>query len=232
MKKVIGLIPLWDDDKDSLWMLPGYMNSIEQCDALPIMLPLTEDPDMLDRALALCDGLLLTGGHDVDPALYGRDMLDLCGTLCSPRDKMEAYLLKKALEKDMPVFGICRGVQFMNAFLGGTLYQDLPAQHPSDEDHHMAAPYDRVAHNVTIQPGTMLADILGIPVYGVNSCHHQGVEILAPGTVAAAVADDGLVEALEVKGKKFALGVQWHPEFSYQKDPLALKLIRAFVEAC
>lgn len=232
MTKVIGLIPLWDDDKDSLWMLPGYMKSIEACGALPLMLPLTRDPALLDRAFDLCDGLLITGGHDVDPAVYGQPVLPVCGDLCPTRDRMEAYLLDKALQKDIPVLGICRGIQIMNSCLGGTLYQDLPTQHPSGVNHHMAAPYDRPEHPVTVLPGTLLHGILGKTEYGVNSCHHQGVDQAAPGVLISALADDGLTEAIELPGKKFVLGVQWHPEFSYRKDPDAMKIIAAFVKAC
>ena len=101
MKKLIGLIPLYDDDKDSYWMLPGYMKVIERCGALPVMLPLTEDTEELEQCLGMCDGLLLTGGHDVDPAVYGEEAIPECGQCCHARDVMEAYLLKRAVEKDL-----------------------------------------------------------------------------------------------------------------------------------
>ena len=141
MKKLIGLIPLYDDDKDSYWMLPGYMKVLEACGALPVMLPLTTDHAELDDCFKLCDGILMTGGHDVGPALYAETAKKTCGIPCSSRDKMEAYLFEIALQEDKPVFGICRGVQLMNVLLGGTLYQDLPTEHPSKTEHHMASPY-------------------------------------------------------------------------------------------
>ena len=232
MKKVIGLIPLYDEEKDSYWMLPGYMKVMERCGALPIMLPLTEDEEELTQCLSMCDGLLLTGGHDVNPAVYGEDPIPECGQWCSQRDVMETFLLKQAIEKDLPVFGICRGIQFMNACLGGTLYQDLGSQHPSATEHHMTPPYDRGIHKVTVKEGSLLAGIIGAGEHNVNSYHHQAVRDLAPGLEAMAYSEDGLIEAIRVLDKKFVVGVQWHPEFAFEHDPECLRLVQAFVDAC
>jgi len=232
MKKVIGLIPLFDEEKDSYWMLPGYMKVLEKCGALPVMLPLTEDQEELEQCLSLCDGLLLTGGHDVNPALYGEEALPECGAPCHARDVMEGYLFDRALEADMPVLGICRGIQFMNVRLGGTLYQDLPTQRSTGVEHHMTPPYDRGVHSVTVAEHTLLADLIGAGEHRVNSYHHQAVKDLAPRAEAMAYSEDGLVEALCVTGKRFIVGVQWHPEFSYEKDDAAVKLVRGFVGVC
>lgn len=232
MKKVIGLIPLYDEEKDSCWMLPGYMKVIEACGALPVMLPLTVNQEELDQCFSMCDGLLFTGGHDVDPALYGEEKLPECGQCCHERDVMESYLFDKAVKEDLPVFGICRGIQFMNARLGGSLYQDLETQHPSGTEHHMTPPYDRGIHKVTIRDGSLLADIIGAGEHRVNSYHHQAVKDLAPVAEAMAYSEDGLVEALRLPDKKFIVGVQWHPEFAYEKNPECLKLVQAFVDAC
>ena len=232
MRPVIGLIPLYDETKESYWMLPGYMKVLEQCGALPIMLPLTSDEEELAQSLKLCDGLLLTGGHDVDPVLYHEQPKAECGVPCRERDAMECRLLGWALEKNLPVFGICRGIQFLNAYLGGTLYQDLPTEYDSTIEHHMTPPYDRTAHKVTILADTVLAEILGEGELPVNSYHHQAVRDLAPGVTKMAVSEDGLVEAISVDGKKFAVGVQWHPEFSYENNAQSLKLVQAFVDAC
>lgn len=232
MRPVIGLIPLYDEDKESYWMLPGYMKVLEKCGALPIMLPLTSDEEELAQSLELCDGLLLTGGHDVDPELYHEQPKAACGVPCRERDGMERLLLGLALEKKLPVFGICRGIQFMNAYLGGTLYQDLPTEYDSPIEHHMIPPYDRVAHKVTVLADTVLADILGEGELSVNSYHHQAVREVAPGVTTMAVSEDGLVEAISVDGQKFAVGVQWHPEFSYENNAQSLKLVQAFVDAC
>ena len=232
MRPVIGLIPLYDETKESYWMLPGYMKVLEQCGALPIMLPLTSDEEELAQSLELCDGLLLTGGHDVDPVLYHEQPKAACGVPCRERDAMECRLLGWALEINLPVFGICRGIQFLNAYLGGTLYQDLPTEYDSSIEHHMTPPYDRTAHKVTVLADTVLAEILGAGELPVNSYHHQAVKNTAPGVTTMAVSEDGLVEAISVDGKKFAVGVQWHPEFSYENNAQSLKLVQAFVDAC
>ncbi len=232
MKKVIGLIPLYDDEKDSLWMLPGYMKVLEACGALPIVLPLTSDPAELRDAFSLCDGILMTGGHDVDPELYGEKASEACGIPCRPRDEMERFLFSLCLQEDKPVLGICRGIQLMNVLLGGDLYQDLPTEHPSDTEHHMSPPYDRPIHRVEVEAGTRLSDLIGAGEYAVNSYHHQAVKTLAPRARAMARSEDGLVEALEVPGQRFAVGVQWHPEFAFEKDPKCRTLVQAFVDAC
>ena len=138
-------------------MLPGYMKVLEQCGALPIMLPLTDDKEELDAAFSLCNGLVLTGGHDVSPELYGEKPGEHMGATCGLRDRMESYLFRKAIDKDLPVLGICRGIQFMNAYLGGSLYQDLDTQHKTEVEHHMAPPYDRPAHKITVLGDTLLA---------------------------------------------------------------------------
>ena len=232
MRPVIGLIPLFDDKKDSYWMLPGYMRVLEKCMALPIMLPLTTDKSELDQAYELCDGILFTGGHDVSPSVYGEDKKSTCGKPCPARDEMESYLLEKCIADDKPLFGICRGIQFINAYLGGTLYQDIPTEYESNVEHHMTPPYDRAAHKVDILEGTVLSDILGAGIHEVNSYHHQAVKKLSPKATELAVSEDGLIEAIAVKNHRFAIGVQWHPEFSYLNNEESVKLITAFVSEC
>ena len=130
MLPVVGVIPLWDEEKQSLWMLPEYLDGLRQAGCLPMILPLTEKPEEIDRILTLVDGILLTGGQDVSPELYG-EAPDGTGETCELRDAMEGQLLKKAMVLDKPLLGICRGIQFINAALGGSLYQDIPSQHPS-----------------------------------------------------------------------------------------------------
>lgn len=232
MKPIIGLIPLYDDEKESYWMLPGYMKALEKCGALPVMLPMVDGKEDCQELMQHIDGLLLTGGHDVDPDVYNEATSDKCGTVCKARDKMEAILLDMFLKEDKPVFGICRGIQFMNAYLGGTLYQDIPTEYKSQVSHVMVKPYDRPVHKVHVLENTVLSDIIGAGEYPVNSYHHQAIKDLSSELNVLARAEDGLVEAVSVKGKNFAMAVQWHPEFSYETDSKALKLIQAFVDAC
>ncbi len=232
MKPAIGLIPLWDDEKQSLWMLPGYADALAQAGALPVTLPLTSSEEDLRQIATSIDGLLLTGGHDVSPRYYGEAPLPQCGTPCPARDQMELALIPLMLQQHKSILGICRGIQMLNVALGGTLYQDLNVQHPSAVPHRMQPPYDRAIHQVRILPGTKLQSILGLTEMGVNSYHHQAVHQLAPSLQASALSPDGLVEAVEHPTERFVLAVQWHPEFRYKTDAPSQLLFRAFVTAC
>lgn len=230
-KTVIGVTPLWDGERDSYWMLPGYLEGLELAGALPITLPLAEDEQDILQLLSLCDGFLFTGGQDVSPALYGEKTRATCGEVCAKRDTFEQRLFAQALEQDKPMMGICRGIQFFNACLGGILYQDLPTEHLSEVAHVMRPPYDRAVHSVSLLPGTPLAALLGRAELGVNSYHHQAIKVLAPGLAEMARSEDGLVEAVYMPNKSFVWAVQWHPEFSFRTDENSRKIFSAFVEA-
>ena len=145
---------------------------------------------------------------------------------------MEVKVLQCAMDADKPVLGICRGIQLLNAALGGTLWQDLPTQHPSSVKHRQTAPYDKLTHPVTILPGTPLAETLGAEELMVNSYHHQAVRELAAPLKAMAVSPDGLVEAMQHPKHRFVWGVQWHPEFAWKSDPSSGMIFKAFVDAC
>ncbi|MBR2756304.1 MAG: gamma-glutamyl-gamma-aminobutyrate hydrolase family protein, partial [Lachnospiraceae bacterium] len=141
MKPIIGVMPLWDDEKDSLWMLPGYLDGIAQQGGIPVIFPFTDDENDLKQLMSTCDGFLFTGGHDVLPPLYGEEPIEELWEselldCCEKRDRMELIVLREAMKEQKPILGICRGLQFINAALGGSLYQDLPLQHPSDVVHH------------------------------------------------------------------------------------------------
>ena len=232
MKPTIGVVPLWDSEKTSLWMIPGYMGGIEQAGGIPLMLPLTTDREVLGQLVSTLDGFLLTGGQDVSPELYGSPKSPLCGE-CSPElDEMESSLFQMARALDKPMLGICRGIQFVNAVMGGTLYQDLPTEHPSPVEHHMSPPYDGIAHRVTIVPASPLGTLLDAGTIGVNSKHHQAVRDLAPGLEVMAVSEDGLIEAVRDPSQTFLWALQWHPELSYPVDENSRKIFSAFVHSC
>ena len=231
MPPLVGVMPLWDDEKESLWMLPGYLEGIKEAGATPIIFPLTEDPDEIERLVDMCDGILLTGGHDVTPTVYGEEPLEGKVACCIARDNMEKHVLEDAMRKDKPILGICRGIQFINACLGGTLYQDLPMQHPSDIEHHQKPPYDVPVHDVYIRNATPLYDCLGSDKISVNSYHHQAVKDVAPGLEIMAESEDGIVEALHKPFYSFLWAVQWHPEFSYKTDDNSKKIFKAFVDS-
>lgn len=231
MKPLVGVMPLWDDDKDSIWMLPGYLDGLKEAGATPVIFPLTEEPEEISGLVDICDGILLTGGHDVTPSIYGEEPLEGKVSCCITRDNMEKFVLEDAMKKNKPVLGICRGIQFINAVLGGTLYQDLPSQHPSYIEHHQTPPYDIPVHDVNIRRSTPLYDCLGTDRLSVNSYHHQAVKDVAPGLEVMAESEDGIVEAIYMPSNAFLWAVQWHPEFSYKKDVNSKKIFQAFVES-
>ena len=231
-RPVVGVVPLEDTERESYWMLPGYLNGLETAGALPLILPLTEEGAALDQLTALCDGFLFPGGQDVDPALYGQAPLPQCGERSPGRDNMERALLPRVLAADKPLFGICRGLQFLNAALGGTLYQDLPSQTGTAVPHRQEPPYDRAAHTVRLEENSPLQALLGTRTLPVNSSHHQGIRDLAPALRPMARAEDGLIEAVYAPEYAFVWAVQWHPERLYVHSEANARLFRAFVGAC
>ena len=231
-KPIIAVIPLFDDQKDSMWMLPGYFDGIAEAGGVPIMLPLTDDEAALRQCVELCSGVVFTGGQDISPALYGEEKLNETVNGCPARDTMEAIVLKLAMEQDKAILGICRGVQFINVSLGGSLYQDLPTQHPSEVCHRQTPPYNTPIHSVALVPNSPLAELLHSDTLTVNSYHHQAIKVLAPGLEPMAISPDGLVEAVCRPASRFLWAVQWHPECLHKNDPDSRAIFRRFVEAC
>lgn len=227
MLPVVGVTPLWDEEKQSLWMLPGYLDGLRQAGCLPMILPLTKEPKEIDQMLTMVDGILLTGGQDVSPELYGETPAGT-GEICEMRDAMEGQLLKKAMVLEKSVLGICRGIQFINAALGGSLYQDIPREHPSAVEHHQSPPYDKPSHEVTLMQGGPLRSLLGQEKLCVNSYHHQAIKRLADGLEVMARSDDNLVEAVWKPDQRFLWAVQWHPEFSFRTDEASRRIFAAF----
>jgi putative glutamine amidotransferase len=207
-----------------------YVESVKRAGAEPVVLSTSEDPRaVLDRV----DAILLTGGVDVDPALYGEAPHPT--TEAAPdRDRFEVPLSKAAVERDVPVLAICRGVQVLNVASGGTLVQDIPSAVSSDLEHSIDVPKDQIAHDVRVTEGTRLADALGpgthLDTCSVNSRHHQSVGRVAPQFVVSAVSRDGVIEAIERRGAQFCVGVQWHPENFWRTGEFD-GLFDAFVDA-
>lgn len=230
-KSTIGVIPLWDEDKNSIWMLPGYLDSIIAAGGCPVILPLTDDDQIIRQLSTAYDGFLFTGGHDVSPTLYNQTKSDQCGFVIKIRDSMESKLITRLIDLNKPVFGICRGIQILNVLLGGSLYQDLDTQLKSNINHKQLPPYDTPAHRIDIAKNTPLHDLLRKDAIHVNSYHHQAIHNISPQLTVMATSQDGLVEAVYLPTKKFVWAVQWHPEYS----PLAessKKLFSTFVDAC
>ena len=228
-KPIIGIVPLVDIERESYWMLPGYMKGIEQAGGIPFMLPLTSDEENLQQLAEELDGFLYAGGQDISPNLYAQRRSRMCGQCCHERDEMETILFRMVYEQDKPLLGICRGIQCINVVMGGTLYQDLPSEHSSDTEHHQIPPYDVPVHSVKIIGDSPLYKLLKKEALMVNSYHHQAILTLAPKVSAMAVSEDGLIEAVCVPKKRFIWGIQWHPELSCLVDENSRKIFSEFI---
>lgn len=210
----------------------SYIEWVERAGGAPVLLP-NVGPELVDALLEPVHGLLLTGGEDLAPLLYGADPHPRVGRYDVPRDRFELPLARRALALGLPIFGICRGLQTLNVALGGTLVQDLGSCESATVGHRMGAVGGHATHHrVTVSPGSRLAAILGEESLAVNSYHHQAVETLGQGLAIVARAADGTVEALAGEGDAFLLAVQWHPEVMEAAHAPSAKLFGAFLEAC
>ena len=230
---IIGVSGSIEKDESKQYIIRSYMTSLLEAGSIPVMLSI----DMDDEHIALCfnhmDGLMLSGGNDVDPMLFGESPaagLDLVNPI---RDKLEMRLIDYAYRRSMPILAICRGLQTLNVALGGTLYQDLPTQYTSPDGgrailHTQTSPSRYASHTVELESGTPFPDIFGAQTIGVNSFHHQAIKALAPELTVCGRAADGVIEAIYDANKPFVLGVQWHPERMKEGAPL----FGAFTEAC
>ncbi len=213
-------------------LLGEYAKAVASTGGLPVLIPnefsLTELPALLDRL----DGVLLSGGGDINPALYSTRDDGWSKNRSELRDSLEKVLVAHAVKDDLPLLGICRGCQMLNAALGGTLYTDIASQFNTRIVHDQPDAKDPgyLVHDVEILPGTSLAGITGLTSLRVNSRHHQAIMELAPGLRVTARAKDGLIEGVELPEKKFCIGVQWHPE-TLVKIEHHFSIFKAFIAA-
>ena len=228
----VGITIGYDDRRANLHLLrQDYVRSVEKAGGLPFVLcpgrP-QDASDLLDRL----DALVLSGGSDVDPALYGRPPHPKLGLVVRERDDFELALCREALRRDLPLLAICRGQQVLNVATGGTLVQDLPSEIGSMEEHDARRERWQVAHEVRIAPGTLLRQILGRDKVSVNSFHHQAVDDLGKGLlVSARSVEDQVIEGIEMPDRHFAVGVQWHPEAFWDRPQGFAPLFEALVTA-
>lgn len=224
--RVVIAMPRMSTDPEPTVAQSKYIESLARAGAGMRWVELS-DPEQAVQDALTCDGLLLPGGGDMNPKFYGQERIPACGEPNLLRDAAEPLLLRAFLAADKPVLGICRGIQVMNAVLGGDLYQDIkPFEHLPHNNHWAKV------HTVTVRRGTLLSRILGQDTVLVNSQHHQAVDRVAPGFTLAALSEDGIVEAIEKPDARFCLGVQWHPEWLSDADPAMQGLFDAFVNAC
>ncbi|WP_432354610.1 gamma-glutamyl-gamma-aminobutyrate hydrolase family protein [Sporosarcina sp. A2] len=231
MKPIIGITSDIDENGDT-FLLADYSRAILRAGGLPVVLPTgLEDIEEICNRI---DGLLLTGGEDVNPLLFGEEPKRELGKIAPERDTMEMALAKSALAKDMPVFGICRGHQILTVSLGGTIYQHIYSDVEGPLlQHKQQADRNYPTHTVEVEEGSRLAEYAEGKEILVNSLHHQAVHDVRKPLVVTGRAKDGIVEALESTEHTFVMSVQWHPEaLSNRADKTSLRLFEGFVEAC
>lgn len=232
MKPIIGIT---SGIKDESLVMTAYDNihAIVQAGGVPMVLPNLADEQLADRLLEQLDGLLATGGGDIDPTLFGEEPHPKLGEVSPLRDQFELMIVRKALQANKPVLGICRGCQILNVAAGGTVYQDIYSQCSQELlQHAQRAPRAHASHFVDIEEETMFYEIIQMGRIKVNSYHHQAVHRVADGFRVSAAAGDEIIEAIESTRHAFALGVQWHPENMTGRDPYADAIFKAFVDAC
>ena len=239
-KPIIGVTPDFNagDRKDmggkepTYFLRARYMKAIEDAGGIPVVLPLLPDRAGWRQVVAHVHGLLVTGsGSDLAPEFYGERQRHKFARMSRERATMELGIAKVAYQADVPMLGICGGMQSLNVALGGTLYQDIAAQLNTPIDHLPARSATKTTHSVQIAMGSLLRRIAGKARMAVNSSHHQSVKKVAPNLRQTAISPDGVIEAIEAPDRSFFLGVQWHPEFLYDRDPIQRRLFTALTRA-
>lgn len=228
-------VTMWADTKeDKQFIRNSYLDALQHEGAQPLCLPMVEAEDQIERILAMVDGIIFSGGPDIDSTIYGEERR----TEFEPvprRDAFEFALMRKALERKIPVFAICRGLQVMNVALGGTLYQHIPDDFNTKIDHAVFSDDgngSKKIHDVYINGVSQLYDIVRSSVIPVNSYHHQAIKKLGSNLYITGYSEDGLIESIEYRSTGFNLAVQWHPELYYRTgDKSSKQLFAAFVEA-
>ena len=243
MPAIIGITATLKEDIDEIAERPlgrfvradlDYVEGVAGAGGAPVVLPPAGDERSAEAVIRSLDGLLLSGGSDLDPGYYGEEPVAEIGVTLPERDAFEMALVGMALRRGMPVFGICRGMQVLNVALGGTLYQDLPSQWEWDVlKHRQETPKWQPTHEVRVRDGSYIAEVMGCEVVKVNSYHHQGVRALAEGLVVAGRSSDGVIEAVEAVdlSERWLLGVQWHAEAMRGAGPQQESLFEAHVSA-
>jgi putative glutamine amidotransferase len=231
MKPIIALTAEIDEN-GATKINRQYIKAIECAGGIPFVLPYTEDSRTIAAYVETADGFLFTGGVDIAPERYGEEKLDVCGEIQYKRDAFELSLLPRVLEGGKPVLAICRGAQLVNVGLGGTLYQDIPTEMPSDIPHRQTEGYFSPSHSIRITDNTPLRTLMGNDAILGNSFHHQAIKTLGKGLEVMATSDDVIIEAVRLRGYKYLRAYKWHPERLFETDAHNKRIFEDFIVAC
>lgn len=231
MKPIIGIFPSYDEEKEQLYLNKQYLDEIISFGGIPFVIPLSSDQKIIYEIINDIDGLVLSGGYDIGPKCYGQENSGKSTGISEITDECESELIRLAIEADIPILGICRGMQALNVFCGGSLIQDIPSEHGFAVTHLLPKP-EVAFHNIKIEKESPLSNAVGFGTHLINSYHHQAVKNVAPDFSVTATAEDGIIEAIYHKNKKFVLGIQWHPERNQDKVEINKKILEEFIKVC
>ena len=231
-KPIVGITAAHCSEELKTFPRHYYVESIKNAGGIPLIIPPVRNTEEAKDVFQLINGLVLTGGGDISPTYLKEDPRRGIGTCFPERDLSEILLTQLALQQDLPLLGICRGIQVLAVAAGGGIYQDIPSQYPNSILHSQTAPRQYPWHDVDIVEDSVLFRLLKKTKIGVNSLHHQAVSEIPQGFTECAHAADGIIEGIEKIGAKFCIGVQWHPESMMETEAHSEALFREFVEAC
>lgn len=230
-RPIIGITAGYDYEKSTMYLNEGYYEAVYKCGGLAVAIPPSCDENILLEILDNCDGFLISGGPDVDAKLYGEPNMPYNGDISPVRDTLELFIIKKAVERNIPLLAICRGIQVLNVAMGGTLYQDIHTQNKEVGilKHSQSAPRWYPTHEINIKKDSWVWKCHKNEKIQVNSFHHQAVKQIAEGFEVTSRAEDGIIEAIEYVRNKFCVGVQWHPELMWKNNEEFLNLFKELI---
>lgn len=231
MKPIIGIFPSYDEEKKQVFLKKQYLDEIIRFGGIPYIIPLSSDQKIIYEVISNINGLILSGGYDIDPKYYNQKNEGKSKGISETTDECEAVIIRLAVEADIPILGICRGMQALNVFCGGSLIQDIPSEIGFSAVHLLEKP-KTAFHNITVEKESPLSAAAGFGTHLVNSYHHQAVKNVAPDFSVAATAEDGIIEAIYHKNKKYILGIQWHPERDHEKVEINKNILEEFIKVC
>lgn len=235
MRPIIGITSgyCYEENKRYNRVKSAYIDAIKEAGGIPLIIPLMEDIGDIKDYIDIIDGILFTGGRDLSPLLYGENPIKKVDTISYVRDKMEIELFNRAYEMQIPILGICRGLQIINVALGGNLYQDINIQLPYSLGHVSTYDLSQGYHSIDIIDDTILYDVLGVRRIDVNSNHHQSIKDLGKTLRVNSLSQDSIIEGIEsIENRNFILGLQFHPESMIHSCKEFLNIFQYFVIYC